>query len=85
METRQGPVNHRRLRVLDRPSRQRRILAILVVSAVLIWIDSTVLGIALERLADRSTGSRNAGPTAMGHRHYSLLFATALFRGRRPR
>ena len=32
--------------------KQRRILAILVVSAVLIWIDSTVLGIALERLAD---------------------------------
>ena len=30
--------------------RQRRILSILVVSAILIWIDSTVLGIALERI-----------------------------------
>jgi len=62
------------------PSRQRRILAILVVSAVLIWIDSTVLGIALERLADPVDGlGATPGQLQWAVGVYSLLFATALF------
>ena len=62
------------------PSRQRRILAILVVSAVLIWIDSTVLGIALERLADPVDGlGATPGQLQWAIGIYSLLFATALF------
>ncbi len=62
------------------PRRQRRILAILVVSAVLIWIDSTVLGIALERLADPVQGlGATPGQLQWAVGIYSLLFATALF------
>ncbi|WP_427887716.1 MFS transporter [Kribbella sp. GL6] len=62
------------------PSRQRRILAVLVVSAVLIWIDSTVLGIALERLADPVHGlGATPGQLQWAVGIYSLLFATALF------
>ncbi|MEU4190349.1 MFS transporter [Kribbella sp. NPDC026611] len=60
--------------------RQRRVLAILVVSAVLIWIDSTVLGIALERLADPVHGlGATPGQLQWALGIYSLLFATALF------
>jgi EmrB/QacA subfamily drug resistance transporter len=62
------------------PTQQRRILAILVVSAVLIWIDSTVLGIALERLADPVAGlGATPGQLQWAVGIYSLLFATALF------
>ncbi|MEV5960276.1 MFS transporter [Kribbella sp. NPDC051952] len=62
------------------PPRQRRILAVLVVSAVLIWIDSTVLGIALERLADPVEGlGATPGQLQWAVGIYSLLFATALF------
>ncbi|MGW6280937.1 MFS transporter [Kribbella sp. NPDC055071] len=62
------------------PRRQRRILAILVVSAVLIWIDSTVLGIALERIADPVHGlGATPGQLQWAVGIYSLLFATALF------
>jgi EmrB/QacA subfamily drug resistance transporter len=60
--------------------KQRGILAILVFSAVLIWLDATVLGVALERLADPA-GGIGASPAqlqwAVGA--YSLLFATVLF------
>jgi EmrB/QacA subfamily drug resistance transporter len=60
--------------------RQRAVLAILVFSAVLIWLDATVLSIALERLADPAHGL-GASPAqlqwAVGA--YSLLFATVLF------
>jgi EmrB/QacA subfamily drug resistance transporter len=59
---------------------QRRVLSVLVVAAVLIWIDTTILGIALERIADPRTGL-GATPSqlqwAVGS--YALLFATALF------
>ncbi|TCO41602.1 EmrB/QacA subfamily drug resistance transporter [Kribbella antiqua] len=62
------------------PPRQRRILASLVVSAILIWIDSTVLGIALERLADPVDGlGATPGQLQWAIGVYSLLFATALF------
>ncbi len=60
--------------------RQRRILSILVVSAVLIWIDATVLGIALERLADPVDGlGATPGQLQWALGIYSLFFATALF------
>ena len=59
---------------------ERRILSVLVVSAVLIWIDATVLGIALERLADSATGlAATPGQLQWAVGAYSLLFATALF------
>ncbi|MEV0801380.1 MFS transporter [Kribbella sp. NPDC050281] len=62
------------------PARQRRILTILVVSSLLIWIDSTVLGIALERLADPVEGlGATPGQLQWAIGIYSLLFATALF------
>ena len=65
------PVDHQR---------QRRILSILVVSAILIWIDATVLGIALERLADPVTGlGATPGQLQWAVGVYSLFFATALF------
>lgn len=62
------------------PRRQRRILSILVVSAILIWIDATVLGIALERLADPVDGlGATPGQLQWALGIYSLFFATALF------
>ncbi|GAA1553979.1 MFS transporter [Kribbella sancticallisti] len=64
---------------VDHP-RQRRILSILIVSAILIWIDSTVLGIALERLADPVAGlGATPGQLQWALGIYSLFFATALF------
>jgi EmrB/QacA subfamily drug resistance transporter len=62
------------------PARQRRILSILVVSAILIWLDATVLGIALERLADPVAGlGATPGQLQWAVGVYSLLFATVLF------
>jgi EmrB/QacA subfamily drug resistance transporter len=59
---------------------ERRILSILVVSSILIWIDATVLGIALERLADPVAGiGATPGQLQWAVGVYSLLFATALF------
>ncbi len=60
--------------------RQRRILSVLVVSAVLIWIDTTVLGIALQRLADPVAGlGATPGQLQWAVGAYALLFATGLF------
>ncbi|MFI5729826.1 MFS transporter [Kribbella sp. NPDC051587] len=62
------------------PARPGRVLAVLVLSALLIWIDSTVLGIALERLADPVDGlGATPGQLQWAIGIYSLLFATALF------
>src|SRR5690349_20462948 len=59
---------------------ERRILSVLVVSAVLIWVDATVLGIALERLADPAAGlAATPGQLQWAVGAYSLFFATALF------
>jgi EmrB/QacA subfamily drug resistance transporter len=59
---------------------ERRILSVLVVSAVLIWIDTTVLGIALERLTDPHAGlAATPGQLQWAVGAYSLLFATVLF------
>lgn len=61
-------------------SRQRRILSVLVFAAVLIWIDTTILGIALERIADPRTGlGATPGQLQWAVGAYSLLFATVLF------
>ena len=55
-------------------------LTVLVFSAVLIWIDTTILGIALERIADPRTGlGATPGELQWAVGAYSLLFATALF------
>jgi len=60
--------------------RQRRVLSILVFAAVLIWIDTTILGIALERIADPRTGlGATPGQLQWAVGAYALLFATALF------
>ncbi|MCW6008192.1 MFS transporter [Micromonospora sp. CPCC 205371] len=61
-------------------SRQRRVLSVLVLSAVLIWIDTTILGIALEHLADPRHGlGATPGELQWAVGSYALLFATALF------
>ena len=60
--------------------RQRRVLSVLVFAAVLIWIDTTILGIALEHIADPRTGlGATPGELQWAVGAYSLLFATALF------
>ena len=59
---------------------QRRVLSVLVFAAVLIWIDTTILGIALERIADPRTGlGATPGQLQWAVGAYALLFATALF------
>jgi len=62
------------------PPSPRLVLSVVVLAAVLIWVDTTILGIALEHLADPRTGL-GAGPDelqwAVGA--YALTFATALF------
>jgi EmrB/QacA subfamily drug resistance transporter len=61
-------------------SRQRRVLSVLVLAAVLIWVDTTILGIALERIADPRAGlGATPGQLQWAVGSYSLLFATALF------
>lgn len=61
-------------------ARERRVLSALVVSAVLIWIDTTILGIALEPIADPVAGlGATPGELQWAVGAYSLIFATALF------
>src|SRR4029450_11167159 len=58
--------------------RQRRVLSVLVFAAVLIWIDTTILGIALERIADPRTGlGARPGQLQCAVGAYALLFAHA--------
>src|SRR3954452_6908211 len=60
--------------------RQRRVLSVLVFAAVLIWIDTTILGIALERIADPRTGlGATPGQLQWAVGADSLLSATVLF------
>jgi EmrB/QacA subfamily drug resistance transporter len=62
------------------PPQQRRVLSVLVFAAVLIWIDTTILGIALEHIADPRTGlGATPGELQWAVGSYALLFATALF------
>jgi EmrB/QacA subfamily drug resistance transporter len=56
------------------------VLSILVFSVILIWLDTTILGIALERLADPARGlGASPGELQWAIGSYSLLFATVLF------
>lgn len=61
-------------------SRQQLILATLMISSVLIWLDNTVLSIALETLADPVKGL-NASPAELqwATGAYTLVFATLMF------
>jgi EmrB/QacA subfamily drug resistance transporter len=62
------------------PRQQRRALSILVISAVIIWLDTTIMGIALERLSDPVLGiGASPGDLQWAIGAYSLIFATALF------
>ncbi|WP_436520531.1 MFS transporter [Actinoplanes sp. HUAS TT8] len=62
------------------PARPRPVLSVLVFAAVLIWIDTSILGIALEHLADPAAGlDATPGQLQWAVGAYSLLFATALF------
>src|SRR4051795_12942891 len=57
-----------------------RVLSVLVLAAVLIWLDTTILGIALEHLADPRSGlGADPGQLQWAVGSYALLFATALF------
>jgi len=57
-----------------------RVLSVLVLAAVLIWLDTTILGIALEHLADPRSGlGADPGQLQWAVGAYSLLFATMLF------
>lgn len=68
------------MKVSPAPSHPGRVLAVLVLPALLIWIDSTVLGVALERLADPVHGlGATPGQLQWAIGIYALLFATALF------
>jgi len=61
-------------------ARQRRVLSVLVLSAALIWLDTTILAIALERLADPAGGlGATPGQLQWAVGAYALTFATALF------
>jgi EmrB/QacA subfamily drug resistance transporter len=56
------------------------VLSVLVLAAVLIWIDTTILGIALEHIADPRTGlGATPGQLQWAVGSYALIFATALF------
>ncbi|KDN18717.1 MFS transporter [Amycolatopsis rifamycinica] len=61
-------------------SRQRLILAVLMVCSLLIWLDNTVLGVTLETLADPVRGL-GAGPAELqwATGAYTLVFATLMF------
>ena len=61
-------------------SRKRSILAVLMISSVLIWLDNTVLSIALETLADPARGL-GATPAELqwATGAYTLVFATLMF------
>ncbi|MEV5320853.1 MFS transporter [Streptomyces sp. NPDC052687] len=60
-------------------SRQRSILAVLMVCSLLIWLDNTVLGITLETLADPVEGL-GASPAELqwATGAYTLVFATLM-------
>ncbi|WP_281291595.1 MFS transporter [Streptomyces botrytidirepellens] len=61
-------------------SRQRLILAVLMVCSLLIWLDNTVLSILLETLADPVRGL-GASPAELqwATGAYTLVFATLMF------
>lgn len=61
-------------------SRQRLILAILMLCSLLIWLDNTVLSTTLETLADPAHGlGANPGQLQWATGSYTLAFATLMF------
>ena len=63
-------------------ARKRLILAILVLSQLLVWVDNTILGIALETLADPGEGlGATPGELQWAVGGYTLVFATFMFAG----
>jgi len=61
-------------------ARPGRVLLVLSFTAVLIWMDATVLAVALERLADPRRGlGASPGDLQWAVGAYSLTFATVLF------
>jgi EmrB/QacA subfamily drug resistance transporter len=61
-------------------SRQRLILAVLVFSQLLVWLDNTILGTAFETLADPSKGlGATPGQLQWAVGSYTLVFATLMF------
>lgn len=61
-------------------TRQQLILAVLLLSSLLIWLDNTILGTALETLADPVRGL-GAGPAELqwATGSYTLVFAALMF------
>lgn len=56
------------------------VLAVLMISSVLIWLDNTVLSIALETLADPAKGlNASPGELQWATGAYTLVFATLMF------
>ncbi|MFC9999464.1 MFS transporter [Nocardia sp. NPDC127526] len=61
-------------------ARQRMILAVLLLSSVLIWLDNTILGTALETLADPVHGlGANPAELQWATGSYTLIFAALMF------
>ncbi|MGW4246549.1 MFS transporter [Nocardia sp. NPDC004722] len=61
-------------------SRQRLILAVLLLSSLLIWIDNTILATALETLADPVRGlGANPAQLQWASGSYTLVFAALMF------
>ncbi|MTL13589.1 MFS transporter [Nocardia seriolae] len=61
-------------------SRQRLILAVLLLSSLLIWIDNTILATALETLADPARGlGANPAQLQWASGSYTLVFAALMF------
>ncbi|WP_218021393.1 MFS transporter [Nocardia crassostreae] len=60
--------------------RQRMILAVLLLSSLLIWLDNTILGTALETLADPIAGlGANPAELQWATGSYTLVFAALMF------
>lgn len=61
-------------------SRQRLILTVLLLSSLLIWLDNTILGTALETLADPVRGlGASPGQLQWATGSYTLVFAALMF------
>ncbi|MFE4463090.1 MFS transporter, partial [Nocardia tengchongensis] len=61
-------------------SRQRLILAVLLLSSLLIWLDNTILATALETLADPIRGlGANPAQLQWASGSYTLVFAALMF------
>jgi len=65
-----------------RPTRTWAVVAVAVAAHMLLWLDNSILNIALETLADPVRGlGANAGELAWASSSYSLVLASAMFAG----